>query len=118
MLIQKTVNLKMIMIANKMEMKKKIFCYNIKSKMKSQTFLKQKELKRMWSSEVKAKVVSRHRCPNVDLIRLDTLVTTLILPRLVLIKKLNMPPLKPWLGNSTPYNSLMEIELKSSEALE
>jgi hypothetical protein len=61
----------------------------IKSKIKSQTFLKLKELRRMWLLDAKAKVVSNHQCLILDLITQGMLVTTLIQPRQVLLKILN-----------------------------
>ena len=67
---------------------KKTYSSMIKSKIKSLTFLKLKELRRM--SLLEAKVVSNNRCLILDLITQDMLVTTLIQPRQVLLKNLKM----------------------------
>ena len=69
---------------------KKTYSSMIKSKIKSLTFLKLKELRRMSLLEAKAKVVSNNRCLILDLITQDMLVTTLIQPRQVLLKNLKM----------------------------
>ena len=81
-------NLKMMMTASKTT--KKTYSSMIKSKIKSLTFLKLKELRRMSLLEAKAKVVSNNRCLILDLITQDMLVTTLIQPRQVLLKNLKM----------------------------
>jgi hypothetical protein len=49
----------------------------IKSKTKSQPFLRPKELRRMLWLEAKVRVVLNHQCPTLDLITRDMQVTTL-----------------------------------------
>ena len=78
----------MMMTASKTT--KRTYSSMIKSKIKSLTFLKLKELRRMSSLEVKAKVVSNNRCLILDLITQGMLVTTLIQQRQVLLKNLKM----------------------------
>jgi len=89
----------------------------IKSKIKSQTFLKLKGLRRMWWSEAKAKVESNRQCHNQDMITKDMQVTTRIQLRQVPIRKLKMDSGLE-IENSTHFLSLTKIEVKSMEVSE